>query len=95
MIGRTIEVGCTIEIENSFDSLHAHVELDGDIAVGPGDRVRVHGDAIVVPYGSKMTLRRTATLTRAGALEKAWTRLKGDIELLELCEVTFSSGGRL
>jgi hypothetical protein len=34
---RTVEVPCTLEIEHTPDSLHAHVELDG-IEVGPGRR---------------------------------------------------------
>ena len=38
---RTYEVPCTVEVEHTAASLHAHVELDG-IAVGPGDSVRVH-----------------------------------------------------
>lgn len=90
-----LEVGCTIEIENTFESLHAHVALDGDITIEPGDEVRVHGPEIIVPYGEKVTLRRTATVFRAGAIERAWTKLTGDLEFMELCEFSFSSGSRL
>lgn len=93
--GRKIEVGCTIEIENTFESLHAHVALDGDLTIEPGDEVQVHGAQIIVPFGEKVTLRRTATLVRAGSLERAWTRLTGDLEFMELCEFSFSSGSRL
>ena len=32
-----LDTQCTIEIEHTFDNLHAHVELDGDIELGPGD----------------------------------------------------------
>lgn len=96
MIGReTLEVGCTIEVENTFESLHAHVALDGNLAIEPGDRVQVHGARIVVPYGEKMTLRRTATVVRAGPLERAWTRLTGDLEFMELFEFSFSSESRI
>jgi hypothetical protein len=100
MIGRlfrrdTFEVPCTIEIEHSFESLHAHVELDGDVRIGPGDEVRVHGDPIVVPYGERAVLRRLATVRRAGAIERAWTKATGDLEFMELCEFSFSSGRKL
>ena len=37
-------VRCTIEIEHSEASLHAHLDLDGRPALQPGDRVKVHGD---------------------------------------------------
>jgi hypothetical protein len=92
---RTFDVPCTIEIEHTFDSLHAHVELDGDYKIEPGDAVRVHGEPIVIPYGEKRTLRRTATVTRAGALERRWTRATGSLEFMELCEFSFSSGSKL
>jgi hypothetical protein len=92
---KTLDVGCTIIIENTFESLHAHVELDGDIAVQPGDEVQVHGEPVVVPYGEKRVLRRTATVRRAGALERAWTKATGDLEFMELCEFSFSSGSKL
>ncbi len=89
------DVGCTIEVENTFESLHAHVELDGDVIIEPGDSVRVHGEPVVVPYGEKQVLRRTATVIRAGALNRAWTRATGDIEFMELLEFSFSSGSEL
>jgi uncharacterized Zn finger protein len=89
------EVGCTITVENTFESLHAHVELDGDIAIEPGDSVEVHGEPVVVPYGEKRVLRRTATVSRAGMIERAWTRATGDLEFMELCEFSFSSGSKL
>jgi len=100
MIGRlfsraSVDVPCTIEVEHTFDSLHAHVELDGGIEIQPGDAVRVHGEPIVVPYGEKRTLRRRATVVRAGAIERAWTRATGDLEFMELCEFSFSSGRKL
>lgn len=92
---KRLDVGCTIEIENTFESLHAHVALDGNIEIAPGDEVLVHGGEIVVPFGEKVTLRRTATVVRASAFERAWTRLTGDLEFMELCEFSFTSGSRL
>lgn len=34
---KTFDVPCTIEIEQTSETLHAHVVLDGDIAIQPGD----------------------------------------------------------
>lgn len=92
---KSFDVPCTIEVENTFDSLHAHVELDGGVKIQPGDEVLVHGDPIVVPYGEKQTLRRNATVTRATAIERVWTRMTGDLEFMELCEFSFTSGRKL
>lgn len=89
---RTEVTACTIEIEHSERSLHAHVELDGAPALGPGDRVLVHGDPIRVRFGQKLVMRRDATVQRAGWLERQWTRLASRLELTELYEVSFTSG---
>jgi hypothetical protein len=83
---------CTIEIEHTETSLHAHVELDGGIELRPGDRVRVHGAPIRVKFGDKLTLRRDATVERAGWLEREWTKLAARFELSELYEVSFTPG---
>lgn len=91
----TIDVPCTIEIENTFESLHAHVDLDGNIPINPGDEVLVHGDPVRVPYGEKLSLRRLATVTRATKLERMWTHLMARLELTELYEVSFSSERKL
>jgi hypothetical protein len=88
-------VGCTIKVQNTWEALHAHVELDGDLKIQPGDEVIVHGEPVVVPYGEICELRREATVVRAGALERAWTRWTGDLEFMELCEFSFSSGSKL
>lgn len=101
MIGNLIaprekfDVPCTIEIENTFESLHAHVDLDGAVSVDAGDEVLVHGDPVRVPYGEKVVLRRLATVTRANWLDRTWTRLLARLELTELYEVSFSSGSKL
>lgn len=91
MLGnRSLETHCTVRVINTFDSLEAHVELDDGITIEPGDEVRVHGAPIVVPYGEQLELRRRATVRKAGSIERAWTRLTGDIEFMELCEFSFS-----
>ena len=41
-------------------------------------------------YGEVVSVDREATITRASLLERAWTRLTGDFEFMELCEFSFS-----
>lgn len=83
---------CRIEIDNHDSACHAHVELAGDIAIAPGDRVRVHGEPIAVPFGESACFERLATVTRASAIERLWTRIAGHFELAELYEVSFTPG---
>ena len=85
---------CTVEVEHTSDYLHAHVALDGGIAIGPGDRVLVHGAAIRVRFGEAIRERRMATVTRATAVERLWNRIKGDLDLTEMYEIGFSAGAR-
>ena len=92
---RVFEVGCTIDIENTFDSCHAHVELDGNPEIHPGDAVKVQGDPLIVRYGEKLTLRRIASVRRAGGLKRAWTRIRGNLDCIELFDISFSSGSEL
>lgn len=87
---RLHDTQCTIEIEHSEDHLHAHVELDDETDLRPGDRVKVHGAPIRVSFGQRLTLRRPATVERAGWLEQQWTRLIARFELTELYEVSFT-----
>ena len=90
-MSRTVEIACTIEVEHSDESLHAHVALDGDPVIRPGDEVRVLGEPIHVDFGQRRTFRRLATLRRANMLERAWTRLTSRFELSELYEVSFTT----
>jgi hypothetical protein len=92
VIRRRLDTPCTIDIEHTERSLHAHVALDGDLALQPGDRVRVHGEPIRVRFGEKLTLHRNATVERAGWLERQWTRFAARFELSELYEVSFTPG---
>lgn len=84
------ETPCTIEIEQSHDWFHAHVALDSDVEIKPGDRVRVHGEPIRVAFGDRLVERRNATVERAGRLMRAWTRLAARFRLTELYEVSFT-----
>lgn len=92
MAARTVDVPCTIEIEHTRESLHAHVELDGNVAVEPGDQVVVHGEPIHAAFGERVLVRRRATIVRAGPVERLRTRLLAYLELTELYEVGFSAG---
>ncbi len=87
---RRDETACTIRIEHSEDNLHAHVELDGDAHLEPGDAVHVHGAAIEVAFGQRLTLRRPVTIVRAGWFARHWTRLRARFELSELYELSFT-----
>lgn len=85
---RTVEVPCTVEIEQTPDSLHAHAVPEG-IEIRPGDVVLVHGAPGRVGFGERIRVQGRATVMRAGPLRRAWTRLAGLFELTELYEVGF------
>lgn len=89
------DTGCTIEIEHTNESLHAHVVLDQDAELGPGDRVTVHGAPVRIQFGERMVLHRDATVERATVFDRLWTKATSRFSLNELYEVSFSSGSRL
>ena len=80
---------CRVVIEHSDEFLCAHVEL-GDVAIGPGDRVRVHGAPIVIGFGERLEVERLATVERAAWHERVWTKFTGHFEMTELYDVSFS-----
>jgi uncharacterized Zn finger protein len=81
---------CTVEISHKFESLHAHVRFNNGTTVYPGDEVQVEGPEIMAPFGEIVREDREAIITRASGLERLWTRLTGDFEVMELCEFSFS-----
>jgi len=87
---RTFDVRCVVRVSHRFEDLSAHVEMEGDLRVEPGDKILVHGAAINPPYGEVQVERRMATVTRASWLERVWTRLTGDLECLSLLDVSFT-----
>ena len=89
---RAFDVPCRICVEQSEEHFHAHVELGEDIAIHPGDKVRVHGAPISITFGETAEFERTATVTRAGPLMREWTKLVAYFDLRELYEVSFSAG---
>jgi hypothetical protein len=89
---KSFDVPCTVEIEQTSETLHAHVVLDGDIQIRPGDEVMVHNAPTHVEFGERLVVRRTATVKRAGPLDRLGARIEGYLELTELYEVSFSDG---
>jgi hypothetical protein len=94
MIGlrKSFDVPCTVEIEQTSETLHAHVVLDGGIEIQPGDEVTVHNAPTSVAFGERLVVRRTATVVRGGLLGKLRAQIEGYLELTELYEVSFSDG---
>lgn len=86
----TERVPCTVEVSHRFEELSAHVRFDNGAVIHPGDSVLVHGAPVMAPYGEVVTETREATITRANALQRLWTRMTGDFEFMELCEFSFS-----
>jgi hypothetical protein len=89
---RSFDVPCTVEIEQTSETLHAHVVLDGDIQIRAGDEVMVHNAPTHVEFGERLVLRRTATVIRGGLVDRLRARIEGYLELAELYEVSFSDG---
>jgi len=85
---RTIEVPCMVDIEQSFDSLHAHAIPEG-ISLRPGDRVIVHGLPERISPGASLHLACTATVYRAGWLTQLWAEASAILELAELYHCGF------
>ena len=81
---------CTVEVSHRFESLHAHVRFDNGAVIHPGDEVKVQGPEIMAPFGEVVREARDAVIVRASRLERLWTRLTGDFEVMELCEFSFS-----
>lgn len=92
---RTLDAPCTVEVEHSRESLHAHVEFDSDFEIEPGDQVQVHDAPTDVPFGERLIVRRTATITRAGLTKRMWTRVAGNFEITELYDVSFTERRKL
>ena len=52
MGSRTFEIPCRILVEQSSEHFHAHVELPDTVAMEAGDKVRVHGAPISIPFSA-------------------------------------------
>ncbi|MDJ0979620.1 MAG: hypothetical protein QNI87_13930 [Erythrobacter sp.] len=89
---RVFDVVCTITVEQSPEHFHAHVDLPADVVMEPGDKVRIHGDPIAIPFGSREVFERTATVTRAGPIKRLAVKAAAYFDLAELYEVSFNAG---
>lgn len=89
LAARTVEIACVVDVEQSQEWLHAHVDLDG-VQVQPGDCVLVHGAPTTVGFGQRRVSRCRATVRRAGPAARAWARLGAWFALTDLFEVGFS-----
>ena len=89
---RVCDAPCTITVEQSPEHFHAHVELPESILMEPGDRVRVHGAPISIPFGSREVFERQATITRAGPFRRLLTKFAAYFDFAELYEVSFNAG---
>jgi hypothetical protein len=91
--GRRIEeIVCSVDLEHTFDSLHAHA-IPEDVEISPGDQVIVHGLPGHVPLGEKRTMQAVATIRRAGWFDRLYTQFSAIFELTELYHVGFEPQG--
>jgi hypothetical protein len=86
-MSRTVALTCDIDIEQSWESFHAHAIPDG-IDIMPGDVILVHNTEALAA-GNRYTGTCSATLTRAGFWRRRWTQFYSIFELSELYEVGF------
>jgi hypothetical protein len=84
----TLEVACDVDIAQTPESFHAHAVPDG-VDIRPGDVVMVHGVPAGVGFGEHLVCRTSATIRRAGLLERGWTQFTGLFEITGLYEVGF------
>jgi hypothetical protein len=85
---QTVVVACSIEMEQTRDTLHAHVSLDG-IEVEHGDEVIVHEAPSHLAFGERLVTTSQATVVRATVLGRMWTKVLSYAQLTELYECGF------
>lgn len=88
---KDIPTACTVTVKHTEETLEAHVELDDGLLPQTGDRIKVYGQPVRVEYGSTITLRRSARLTRGSIFDKLWMRITAFFEMTDLYEVSFST----
>lgn len=85
---RVVQVRADVDIEQTQESFHAHAVPDG-VEIRPGDVVQVHGVPSGIGFGEHLVLQCPATVSRAGAIVRAWTGFTAMFELTGLYEVGF------
>jgi len=88
-MSRTFALTCDIDIEQSWESLHAHAIPDG-VEIEAGDIIIVH-DTESTLEAAHYIGQRDATLIRAGFWRRHWTRFCSIFEIAELFEVGFQT----
>lgn len=86
----TLDVPCTVDVEHSAASLHAHVTLDGGLELEPGDEVIVSAALGLMRFGERRIVRATATVKRAPWWRRRWVAACSLWNLCSLYEVSFS-----
>ena len=81
-------VPCQVDLQATHDHFHAHVDL-GDVRLGPGDEVLVHGLPARIPFGVQRAFGATADVEQAGPFRRAWTMLTGRFWFQDLYDVGF------
>ena len=74
------------KIQMHIDQIAAEIHR----AIHPGDEVQVQGPEIMAPFGEIVSEERDAIILRASTIERLWTKATGDLEVMELCEFSFS-----
>lgn len=88
LMRKTVEVPCTIDLENTHQHFHAHVDLRG-VEVDEGDVVLVHGAPDRIAIDEVRTLEATATVQKASLPRRLWERVVGRTYITEMYEVGF------
>ncbi|MCU0626353.1 MAG: hypothetical protein MUF21_07710 [Gemmatimonadaceae bacterium] len=88
LVRRTVEVPCTIDLENTNAHFHAHVDLQG-VHVDEGDEVLVHGAPDRIAIDEVRVLDATATVKKASLPRRLWERVVGRTHITEMYEVGF------
>jgi hypothetical protein len=87
---RTVAARAEVDIERTEDSFHAYAVPDG-VEIRPGDVVQVHGVPTEIAFGEHLVMECPATVSRAGAVLRAWTSFTALFQLTELYEVGFEA----
>lgn len=85
---RRVRVPCTLDLEATHDTFHAHASLDG-VTVNEGDEVHVHGAPSRIPFGEARQVRTEATVTHVSWPRRMMTRVIGTSHVTDLYDVGF------
>jgi hypothetical protein len=92
--GTELQFPCTLDLEHTSNSLHAHVAIVG-CELGPGDSVVLSNVDHRLRFGEQRSVAAVATVTRAGWLRRQWFKAVSMMQLTSLYDVSFSDRKRL